>query len=163
MSRRQPNCADEHGRLAGGAAHQFGTMLCIQASPAPSAPSLIFQGLFARLQVLCGLELQCPMASPASDIELAFVLTCSYKILGSHKVASGSTQSRCPSPPSCLWAMFCLCPAPVLLKTRVRVTGTTHVRPQCPHLPAQPLLPGCMVLQHRVPCAQDIKLPCPPL
>lgn len=42
------------------------------------------------------------MASPASDTELAFVLTFSYKILDSHKVASGSTQSRCPSPPSCL-------------------------------------------------------------
>lgn len=97
------------------------------------------------------------MASPASDTELAFVLTFSYKILDFHKVASGSTQSRCPSPPSCLWAVFCLCPAPVLLKAHVRVSGTTQVRPQCPHLPTQPLLPGCMVLQHRVPCAQNIK------
>ena len=52
---------------------------------------------------------------------MASISTRSYKILDSHKIVSGRTQSQCPSPITILVGHALPLPAPILQKAHMRV------------------------------------------
>lgn len=81
---------------------------------------------------------------------MASISTHSYKILDSHKIVSGRTQSRCPSPITMPTGHALPLPAPILQKAQKAGRESparphAQVIPQGPRLPTLPLLPGHVV------------------